>query len=104
MGLYESYLGSIFRDGCHIAIRTSVVTISGGVSVPLPAEPLEKRKMLAIKNISGGIIWVGASGVDSVSGWPIADGAAESYPVSDRVVLYGYASTTVSGVYVMELA
>ncbi len=108
MGQFESRMANMVRDGLHIGVDATAITIPAGTAVPLPATPLNERKCLAVSNQSGVTIYIGGTTVTggSSKGYPIRDRSEISMDASDRAVIYAYNSTatTLSGVYVLEIA
>jgi hypothetical protein len=93
------------RHGLHREVKATQVTIAAGTANPIPTTPLDRRKALTIFNKSGSRIWVGNSDVDDfVNGYPIDNNSEWGLDLSDRVTLYAYCPSTVSGVYIFEIA
>lgn len=88
----------------HGEVRTQDVTISGTWPTALPLVPLAKRKDFSLQNNTGVDVWVGGSDVTQFNGvkvvnngtWAAQLGRASFYAIT--------ASTTVSGVRIMEIA
>lgn len=108
MGQFESRMANFIRDGLHLGVDATEMTIPAGTAVSLPATPLNERKCLALSNQSGATIYIGGTTVTggSSKGYPVINTGEISLDVSDRATIYAYNSTasTLSGVYVLEIA
>lgn len=108
MGKFEARMANFIRDGLHIGVEATEITIPAGTAVPLPTTPLNERKSLAVSNQSGTVIYIGGTTVTggSSKGYPLLDRGEISMDASDRAVIYAYNSTgsTLSGVHVLEIA
>jgi hypothetical protein len=98
------YLISALPGQLHGEVRTQNITISGTGPTALPVDPLPGRKDFAVQNKTGVSIWLGGADVTAASGIELLNDATWSAQLG-RTVLYAItASTTVSGVRVMEIA
>jgi hypothetical protein len=99
------YLVDGIRHGLHSGIKATHIILTGDVVAPIPEVSLQQRKALTIYNKSGSTIWVGDSTVTGTnSRYPIDNNSEWGLDISDRLVLYAYSPTTVSGIYVFEIA
>ena len=108
MGQFESRMANFIRDGLHVGVDATAVTIPAGTAVPLPTTSLDERKSLAVSNQSGATIFIGGTTVTggAAKGYPVLNQGEIAMDASDRVVVYAYNDTaaTLSGVYVLEIA
>lgn len=87
-----------------IGIRPTSITV-GATATPLPSNPLEYRRSLAIHNNSNNTIYLGDSSVTVATGFPLAAGEKIAFDIQNNpnVVLYAIASISVN-VRILELA
>lgn len=108
MGKFESRMANFIRDGLHIGVDATRITVPAGTAVPLPAVPLNERKCLAISNQSGATIYLGGTTVTggAAKGYPLVDQGEIAMDASDRATIYAFnpTGTTLSGIYVLEIA
>jgi len=108
MGEFESRMAHFMRDGLHIGVDATRITIPAGTAVPLPAVPFGKRKSLAISNLSGETIYLGGTTVTggAAKGYPLLNNGETALDASDRATIYAYNPTgaTLSGIHVLEIA
>lgn len=87
----------------HGEIKTQDVTISGTWPTALPLVPLAKRKDFFLQNLTGVDIWVGGSDVTQFSGIKVTAAGTWGAQLGRSTIYAVTASTTVSGVRVMEI-
>lgn len=98
------HLISALPGQLHGEVRTADITISGTFPTPLPLVKLASRKDFILQNGSAVDIWIGGSDVTQHNGIKVsADGVfGAQFGRSDVYAIT--ASTTVSGIRILETA
>lgn len=83
-------------------IRPQAISV-GASAVKLPTVPLEFRRALGIHNNGPGILYIGAIGVTTATGWPIAVNEKIAFDIQGNIDVYGISAST-SDTRILELA
>lgn len=100
---------SVYRQRVVLApLPTLAITqVAVGTSeVALPTIPLTGRKSVSVEALAANAaaVYVGLTGVTSLTGWELAAGASIDLDASDAVELYAVAASGTQRVAVAELA
>lgn len=98
------YLLAAQAGQLHGEVKVQDVTISGTYPTALPLVQLAQRKDFVLQNLSGVNIWIGGANVTQYNGIKIEPDGVFGTQLGRGVIYAVTASTTVSGVRVMEIA
>ena len=103
-GLSIRVVGRVPVEYCNGPVATTVVALTNGSAVPLPASSAINRRFIQVYNQGSTPILIGGSTVGSVGGITVGGGSvSELLPMGPNAILYGIALAATASVLVLEI-